>query len=73
VGPWTVDLCLGDGDDAWALLTRPHPDGPTAHVARRDTLVRAGWHVVEVFPSAYAGEVVPAALDLLSRRRSHAP
>ncbi|MFP5308083.1 MAG: AAA domain-containing protein [Actinomycetes bacterium] len=72
VGPWTVDLCLGAGEDAWAVLTRPHPDGPAAHVARRDTLARAGWHVVEVFPSAYDGEVVPAAVDLVSRRRSHA-
>jgi hypothetical protein len=66
VGGWTVDLVAGSGDGAVGVVCRPHPDGARAHVARQRTLLRAGWRLVDVFPSAYGDDAARAALDVMS-------
>lgn len=62
-----VDLVVGQGRDAVGLLTRPHPDGIDADVARHTALVRAGWSVVEVYATPAAQDPVERALDLRDR------
>ena len=47
-----------------AVATRPHPDGPDAHMARHLALGRAGWRQSEAFPADHDGNVVTAALAL---------
>jgi hypothetical protein len=64
VGMWRLDLCAGTGDDAVGLVCAVHPDGVPAHVERQATLLRAGWRLVDAFPSRWAGNPVRAALDL---------
>jgi hypothetical protein len=64
-GRWSVDLCVTDGPgEALGVVCGVHPDGPAAHVARREELTRAGWRIVEAFPSRWAGDPVRAALEL---------
>jgi hypothetical protein len=67
VGDWRVDLCAGTGDGAVGLVCAVHPDGVAAHIERQETLVRAGWRLVDAFPSRWGGDVVRAALDLAPR------
>ncbi|MCB0961831.1 MAG: AAA family ATPase [Acidimicrobiales bacterium] len=67
VGPWVIDLVVGDGAGAVAAATRVHPDGPDAHVRRHLALQRAGWRQAEAFPSDEPGAAVRAALDLVAR------
>lgn len=62
VGPWTVDLCVGEGADAVAVLTRPHPDGVDSEVERRRALDRAGWRVLEAYRTASSADVVDVVL-----------
>ncbi|WP_306749878.1 AAA domain-containing protein, partial [Saccharothrix yanglingensis] len=64
VGRWHVDLVVGERADAVALDTRPHPDGPTAHLARWRALRGAGWHVHDAFPSRFAHDPARAAVTL---------
>lgn len=71
VGPWLVDLCVGDGDAAVGLICRVHPDGVDAHLERQETLRRAGWRLMDAFPSRWAGDPVRAVLDIASAL--HAP
>jgi hypothetical protein len=63
-GRWTVDLAVGVGETAFGLVTGVHPDGSAAHVARWTELSRAGWRLVEAFPSRWAGDPVRAALEV---------
>ena len=49
------------------LLTRPHPDGVDADIARHTALVRAGWNVVEAYATAVDDDVVRTVLDLRPR------
>jgi len=65
VGPWTVDVCLGTGGDAVGLICAVHPDGVTAHLERQRTLHRAGWRLVDAFPSRWSADPNRAAVDLL--------
>jgi hypothetical protein len=60
VGRWTVDLCAADT----GLVCRVHPDGPHAHIERQRTLLRAGWHLHDAFPTRWNGDATRAALDL---------
>ena len=66
VGSWLVDLCVGDDDAAVGLLCRVHPDGVDAHLERQETLRRAGWRLMDAFPSRWADDPVRAALDIAS-------
>ncbi len=66
VGHWRVDLCVGSGPDAVALVCDLHPDGPAAHIERHRALHRAGWRVVEAFPTRWAGDAPRAAVELSS-------
>jgi hypothetical protein len=63
VGRWTVDLCVGE-DDAVAIETAVHPDGPAAHIARHRTLAAAGWRILDGYPSRWDGEPTRAAVEL---------
>jgi hypothetical protein len=65
VGRWTVDVCMGDGDDAVGLLCGVHPEGPAAHIERKRALARAGWTLRDAFASRWAGDAVRAALELV--------
>ncbi|GAA2618946.1 hypothetical protein GCM10010436_23240 [Paractinoplanes durhamensis] len=65
VGPWTVDLCVGDV----GVLCGPHPDGPDAHLARQRALHRAGWRLIDAFPSRWNGDPRRAALELAAAQR----
>ena len=67
VGDWQVDLCAGTGDAAVGLVCAVHPDGPAAHIERQETLARAGWRLVDAYPSRWGGDAVRAALDLAPR------
>ncbi|WP_436521014.1 DEAD/DEAH box helicase [Actinoplanes sp. HUAS TT8] len=60
VGPWTLDLCVGDV----GVLCAVHPDGPAAHLERQGALHRAGWRLVDAFPSRWHGDVRRAALEI---------
>ncbi len=62
-----VDLVVGSGATAVGLLTRPHPDGVAADVARHEALLRAGWHLVEAYATAVDDDAVARALELRSR------
>lgn len=66
VGPWTVDVCLGTGEDAVGLICAVHPDGPAAHLERQRTLARAGWRLVDAFATRWASDPRRAAVDLLA-------
>src|SRR6266511_232277 len=67
VGEWWVDLCAGTGDGAVGLICAVHPDGVAAHIERQETLLRAGWRLVDAFPSRWGGDPVRAALHLRPR------
>ncbi|GAA2881659.1 hypothetical protein GCM10010443_51040 [Actinoplanes cyaneus] len=60
VGPWTVDLCVGDV----GVFCAVHPGGPAAHLERQGALHRAGWRLADAFPSRWHGDVRRAALEL---------
>jgi hypothetical protein len=63
VGRWTVDLCIGT-EDAAAVDTGVHPDGPAAHIARHRLLVTAGWRHADGYPTRWDGDPTRAALEL---------
>ncbi|SCL33638.1 Part of AAA domain-containing protein [Micromonospora rhizosphaerae] len=67
VGRWRVDLCVGEDADAVAVICGVHQDGVAAHVERQRTLLRAGWHLYDVFASRWSDDPIRAALDLTSR------
>jgi hypothetical protein len=71
VGHWSVDLTLGEGEQAIGVIAEVHRDGPAAHIARHRALRRAGWRIKEAFPSAYDGDPSRAAIELLSALRTH--
>ncbi|MET8152691.1 AAA domain-containing protein [Actinoplanes sp. NPDC049668] len=60
VGPWTIDLCVG----GVGVLCAVHPDGPDTHLERQGALHRAGWHLIDAFPSRWHGDVRRAALEI---------
>jgi hypothetical protein len=66
VGRWRVDLCIGEGPASYGLTTRVHPAGAAAHRARQQSLTRAGWRLVDAYPSRWNGDPVRAALELTS-------
>ncbi|MEU5153278.1 ATP-binding protein [Glycomyces sp. NPDC021274] len=70
VGHWTLDLVVGDAEEAIGVVAEVHPEGPGAHIARHRALRRAGWRIEEAFPSAYGDDPSRAALDLLAEVRA---
>ncbi|HWS33548.1 MAG TPA: DEAD/DEAH box helicase, partial [Actinoplanes sp.] len=60
VGSWRLDLCAGPV----GVLCGVHPDGPAAHLARQSALHRAGWLLVDAFPSRWNGDPRRAALEI---------
>ncbi|GAA2123278.1 AAA domain-containing protein [Glycomyces algeriensis] len=71
VGHWSLDLVVGDAEDAIGVVAEVHPEGPAAHIARHRALRRAGWRIEEAFPSAYGDDPSRAAIDLLAELRGH--
>jgi hypothetical protein len=70
VGRWTVDICAGDEDRAAALECRPHPNGSWDHIERRRALHRAGWRVLDAYPTRWDRDPVRAAIDLATQLRT---
>ncbi|WP_030144504.1 DEAD/DEAH box helicase [Glycomyces sp. NRRL B-16210] len=66
VGHWSVDLVLGDGEEAAGVICGVHPEGPEAHLARHRALRQAGWRLADAFPSSYADDPSRAAVALLA-------
>jgi len=64
VGPWRLDLVVGDGAESRYLECGVDPAGPVAHVERHLTLRRLGWTIVDAYPSIWDGDAVRAALEL---------
>jgi hypothetical protein len=64
VGNWVVDLCVGTGDAAVGLFCGVHPLGPDAHIERRRELTRAGWNLVDAYPSRWGANASRAAVEL---------
>ncbi|WP_367128387.1 AAA domain-containing protein [Saccharothrix sp. HUAS TT1] len=74
VGRWRVDLVVGERQAAVALDTRPHPDGPAAHLDRWRALRGAGWRMHDAFPSRFDHDPARAAVELaqeLAREPAH--
>lgn len=65
-GHWSVDLVVGDGHDAVGVVCAVHPEGPRAHLARHRALRRAGWRLVDAFPSTFADDPARAAVTVLA-------
>ena len=53
-GRHVVDAAADGSAGPTAVITRLHPDGVDAHIDRHLELARAGWRVIEVFPSRWA-------------------
>jgi hypothetical protein len=68
-GRHAVDLCIGDGPGAIAVVCSVHPHGSAAHIRRHLALVRAGWTVVEAFPSRWEDRRGELVVELLRRVR----
>jgi hypothetical protein len=73
VGQWRVDLVAGDGANAVAVETRPHPDGPAAHLARWRALSGAGWRMHDAYASRFGDDPVRAAVELAQELRPAEP
>ncbi|WP_026925565.1 AAA domain-containing protein [Glycomyces arizonensis] len=65
-GHWSVDLAVGDGEAAVGVICAVHPEGPEAHLARHRALRRAGWRLVDAFPSTFAADAARAAVTVLA-------
>ncbi|MEU4622734.1 AAA domain-containing protein [Actinoplanes sp. NPDC023801] len=64
VGSWRLDLCAGPASSAVGVLCGVHPDGPAAHLARQAALHRAGWRLIDAFPTRWNGDPRRAALEI---------
>ncbi len=64
VGRWRIDLAIGEGARAVGVECHPHPDGPVAHLDRHRALRRAGWRVVDAFPTRFGHRPAEAAITL---------
>jgi hypothetical protein len=69
VGEWSVDLCIGDGARALGIECSVHPAGVAVHLARHRALVRAGWRLVDAFPSRWDANAAAAAVGLVTELR----
>jgi hypothetical protein len=64
-GRHVIDVAVIRPVGPTAVLTTIHPDGVDAHIDRHLELARAGWRVLEVFPSRWAErlEKLPDHID----------
>lgn len=60
VGPWRIDLVAGTPDRFAGVICGVHPD----HLARQSALHRAGWPLIDAFPSRWSGDPRRAALEI---------
>jgi hypothetical protein len=67
VAGWEVDMVVGEGNGAFALECRLHPEGSRAHVERHLALRRAGWTIEDVFLSRWLLAADWAAQHVASR------
>ncbi|MGI9643933.1 MAG: DEAD/DEAH box helicase [Ilumatobacteraceae bacterium] len=68
-GRHVVDIVLGSGSDAVAVVCGVHPDGADAHIARRLDLERSGWSTFEAFESRWGDHLQELAIELAPRTR----
>ncbi|HEU5129565.1 MAG TPA: AAA domain-containing protein [Glycomyces sp.] len=66
VGHWRLDLAVGEGEGAVGVVCAVHPEGPRAHLARHRALRRAGWRLLDAFPSTFAADPARAAVAVLA-------
>lgn len=64
VGGWLVDVCIGEGEAATALECAVHREGIAAHLDRHRELDRAGWRLLDAYPTRWESDAVRAALEL---------
>jgi hypothetical protein len=69
VGSWRVDLVAGTASRFAGVACAVHPDGPEAHVERQAALHRAGWDVIDAFPSRWHADPRRAALEIAAAVR----
>lgn len=67
VGTHQLPLVLASTGRPRALDTRPHPDGPAAHLRMRLLAQRCGWEVTDAFPTVFDADPVTAAIALANR------
>lgn len=70
-GRHVVDICVPDGPGDIAIECGIHPAGPDEHIDRHLSLLRAGWQLLEAFPSRWAerrGELVIELLRQIKAR-----
>jgi hypothetical protein len=63
----TIDIVVGEGDEAFGIETEVHPAGPARHVERRLALRRAGWDMVSLHRSSCYGREEETIAGLLTR------
>ncbi|GIE94270.1 hypothetical protein Ari01nite_17350 [Paractinoplanes rishiriensis] len=54
----------GESAGVAGLICAVHPDGPAAHIRRERALRRAGWRLLDAFPSRWSDNPAAAALEL---------
>lgn len=64
-GRHVVDICVPDGLGDIAIECGIHPAGPDEHIDRHLSLLRAGWLLLEVFPSRWSGRRGELVVELL--------
>ena len=67
VGRHFIDIVLGEGEHAIAVICGVHPSGPDAHIARHLDLARTGWTVFEAFESRWGDRLQELTVDLVRR------
>ena len=66
-GRHVVDVCAGDERRFVGLECTVHPHGPAAHVERHLALRRAGWELVDAYPSRWRDRQGELVLELTER------
>ncbi|MEU4564552.1 AAA domain-containing protein [Actinoplanes sp. NPDC023936] len=60
VGPWSIDLVAGSPERFAGVICSVHSE----HLARQVALHRAGWQLIDAFPSRWGGDPKRAALEI---------
>jgi len=66
-GRHVLDVCVDDDGRDVVIECGVHPDGPDAHIERHLSLVRAGWDVLDAYPSRWAEHRGELVVELLHR------
>jgi hypothetical protein len=70
-GRHLVDIAATNGSTAFSVETAVHPDGPPAHIDRRLSLMRAGWTVLDAYPSKWESQTLQLTIEILHQTDSH--